>query len=331
MRYKLLFVFLLLPHILSANPDTLVRHYDYNYNYCAPEFSFYVEKAWKEDSLWHAKDFYTKNNALAFDGYFIDDSLTIGEGQFLYYYPNGDIKTKEHFGHGKYNGLRTRYSENGLLMDSTNYRQDVIVGESYKYNEQGKIVYRGNFDTNGSGKGEEWHYYYDEGTLFKHCKTSGYDTTKGKYIRDSIWTYYYPDGLLACKEHYRYGSLILRSCYNKKGKLCVCKNQEAKIKHFIFTSFFIGIKIARQYRSSYKLCKNQLDDTIKGTLVVKISIDIDGKLNGKLIQGISPCLDELVLDIVNNLTIKATPRIVNNCPQKVERTMSINIRNKKDL
>jgi antitoxin component YwqK of YwqJK toxin-antitoxin module len=50
-------------------------------------------------------------------------------GQYLSYYRNGNLEGKSNYNHGKLNGLKTYYNENGKIRISENCYNDTLKGD----------------------------------------------------------------------------------------------------------------------------------------------------------------------------------------------------------
>ena len=78
-------------------------------------------------------------------------------------YDNGQIKIKETFKDGKYNGEQFTYYENGQIQSKASFENGVAVGTFYEYYKNGEVAYTGNF-LNGKRDGD-WNRYTSEKEL----------------------------------------------------------------------------------------------------------------------------------------------------------------------
>ncbi|MEJ6467172.1 hypothetical protein [Fusobacterium ulcerans] len=78
-------------------------------------------------------------------------------------YDNGQIKIKETFKDGKYNGEQFTYYENGQIQSKASFENGVAVGTFYEYYNNGEVAYTGNF-LNGKRDGD-WNRYTSEKEL----------------------------------------------------------------------------------------------------------------------------------------------------------------------
>lgn len=78
-------------------------------------------------------------------------------------YDNGQIKIKEIFKDGKYNGEQFTYYDNGQVESKATFENGVAVGTFYAYHKNGEVSYTGDF-LNGKRNGE-WNRYTDDKKL----------------------------------------------------------------------------------------------------------------------------------------------------------------------
>ena len=105
--------------------------------------------------------------------------------------------------------LKNEYDENGILVFSGTYKNEIPVGihryfnkegdviNSYIYNEKGKKISEGIVNQNGSREGS-WKMYYESGNL----------RAVGNYLNNyenGSWNYYYEDGKIEQEGTYRNG------------------------------------------------------------------------------------------------------------------------------
>ena len=78
-------------------------------------------------------------------------------------YGNGQIKIKETFKDGKYNGEQYTYYDNGQVESKADFENGVAKGTYFQYHRNGEISYTGQF-MNGKRQGE-WNRYTDDKKL----------------------------------------------------------------------------------------------------------------------------------------------------------------------
>lgn len=198
----------------SFAQDTVLQYLSYDKTQQVEEYScYFVRKIMKNGMMWDVKDYYAKEGTLAEYGSYLDDSLKIEHGSFVYYHKNGKLAERGRYNRGKKNGLWWGLNEEGLVDDSSYYVNGIPVGFSYK-GPKGDYSLIGLYDISGNGTGHEWGYYD-----YSNNKLSFFGKYSKGYNKDSIWTYYYNNGLPSLVEEYVSGKLITFQCYDTLGKL----------------------------------------------------------------------------------------------------------------
>lgn len=68
-------------------------------------------------------------------------------GEFSEFYPSEQLKEKGTFKNGLKNGEWKSWFENGILKEISYWRNGYIVGKRTEYNEEGKIIFEGNYSS----------------------------------------------------------------------------------------------------------------------------------------------------------------------------------------
>lgn len=218
MRYPF-FIVCFLSLLLEASPclakvaaDSFLIMLDHSKKICAEDHVVFLRKVTKQGDLWHVEDYYANEKKEEMEGDYLDSALTLGDGMFYWYYPNGKFKGKGRYANGKKQGAWRHYYENGSLKDSGFYKLGMPYKLAYKWHENGKIAMNGIYDDSGNGTGTET-FYYEDGTMDSYGKF-----VKG-YKKDSTWTYFFKNGKLAAKEYYSAGKMQKMDYYNMEGTL----------------------------------------------------------------------------------------------------------------
>ena len=90
-------------------------------------------------------------------------SKGLREGEWVGYYYNGQLESKENFKNGLRDGKSVWYHDNGNLWWKRFYNNDEIEGESVNYYDNGQLQERGTYK-NGKREGE-WVWYQHNGEL----------------------------------------------------------------------------------------------------------------------------------------------------------------------
>lgn len=198
-------------HAFASKGDTQEIYLDYWNKKCEPHQAHYIRIAFKEGNWWHVQDLYAATNTLYKDGMFSDDSLTVGEGMTMFFHPNGGLMKKARYIKGKVEGVVKVYDTVGHLVDSGVYTRGIPKKARYKWNSEGKLVFKGVYDEEGYGIGQEWEYFEDG-------KTAAWGITAVEGKRDSIWTYYNHAGGITALDMFDKGQRLGRICYDEKGE-----------------------------------------------------------------------------------------------------------------
>ncbi len=289
---KIVLFFSLLIILLSGNAfagknDTLQYPLDYWFKKCEPHQAHYIRVAFKEGDWWHVQDIYAQTGTLYKDGLYSDDSMTVGGGMIFFYHPNGKLEKKARHIKGKLEGLVKVYDTAGHLVDSGIYSKGIPKKAHYKWNNEGKLVFKGEYDEEGYGVGQEWEYFEDG-------KTAAWGITGVEGKRDSIWTYYNHAGGITALDMYDKGSRIGRICYDEKGEQYngTCEDTPPQP---IEKSKDLGRKINAAFRDYIEF--NAIDPRTltfkKGTvMIVLITVKEDGSVERiNIAHGIDPKFD----------------------------------------
>ncbi len=138
-------------------------------------------------------------------------------GEWKYYYEDGKLEQNGFFKRGVPDGIWKWYFEEGLLKREENYRIGLEEGESVEYDEFGVLIAKGSY-LEGLKDGKWFYDFYD------HTETGNY---KGDY-RDGIWIYSYKSGQLYYEGDYNQGNPDGKHVYYyKNGKL-------KKVEYYVF-------------------------------------------------------------------------------------------------
>lgn len=320
---KIVLFFSVLIVLLSGNAfagknDTLQYPLDYWFKKCEPHQAHYIRVAFKEGDWWHVQDIYAQTGTLYKDGLYSDDSMTVGEGMIFFYHPNGKLEKKARHIKGKLEGLVKIYDTAGHLVDSGIYSKGIPKKARYKWDSDGKLVFKGEYDEEGYGVGHEWEYYADG-------KISAVGNTAVGAKRDSIWTFYYPTGVMSAQDFYDKGSKMGRICYDEKGEKYEATCEDAPAQPVEKPETING-RFSQRYsdmkESNYKI--NQSTGSMSGTfdqsfrfkkgtyIVLKVYVDEKGKMTKiDVPHGVHPQVDKQVVDIFTGIT-KFKPRMDGN-------------------
>ncbi len=301
---------LLSGNAFAGKNDTLQYPLDYWFKKCEPHQAHYIRVAFKEGDWWHVQDIYAQTGTLCKDGLYSDDSMTVGEGMIFFYHPNGKLEKKARHIKGKLEGLVKIYDTAGHLVDSGIYTKGIPKKAHYKWDSDGKLVFKGEYDEEGYGVGHEWEYYPDG-------KMAAVGNTAVGAKRDSIWTFYYPTGVMSAQDFYDKGSKMGRICYDEKGEKyeATCEDAPAQPVEKPET---INNRFGQRYQDMKDMGSGDAFYSFKkGTyIVLKVYIDETGKMtNVDVLHTVHPKVDQLIVDIFKGIT-KFKPATKGNVPMK---------------
>ena len=179
--YLLVFVF---STSVVAQKDTI--WYDANWNKAIKDqASYYRPAPAKKDNGYLLIDYYL-SGVKQMEAF----SLTLDEdkfdGEVTWYYENGKVMQTVNYKNNMPHGLRKNYHESGSLKGQYSYIDDKITGEWVAYHENSKLSEEGNYeDDKRTGVWKEYH---------KNGKLKG----EGKYKNDKkvgVWKMYYYNGI----------------------------------------------------------------------------------------------------------------------------------------
>jgi antitoxin component YwqK of YwqJK toxin-antitoxin module len=138
---------------------------------------------------------YVEGNAMKEKGQYANGKK---EGTWVYETHQGEKEREENYSAGKLNGLLTKYTD-GVIRESTEYRDDTPNGEHKQYNADGKLILKGTYeDGKRHGAVEE---YYPSGKI---REKNNYN--KGSY--DGVRQTFYTNGQMQQEETYVNGRQI---------------------------------------------------------------------------------------------------------------------------
>lgn len=159
--------------------------------------------------------------------YTVKDGLA--EGEYVSYYDSGELFKKSQYKAGAIDGEQTVYFRNGKVRVIENYTADKLNGEFKKYYENGQLETTGKF-TNGNRVGE-WKSFYIDG---KEEVIENFDET-GK--ENGIATYFHSDGTKYYEMTYKKGDVIAYKYYTPDGKVAT-EGERKPGSDFLFKSIY---------------------------------------------------------------------------------------------
>ncbi|MDY6800418.1 MAG: hypothetical protein SVU94_04255 [Bacteroidota bacterium] len=172
-----------------------------------------IELDGKKQGQWI--DYYPEGNIKA-EGYYKNDKKT---GKWIFYFPNERVKQTGTYSNGKLSGSWKWYFKNGQLRKEEFYIYGLPDGESIEYSDSGTVIAKGNY-IQGEKEGV-WNYDIGDqtetgkyvmglkdGKWKRYYKSNGKLAYEGLFLqgsRDGKHVYYFPNGNIKEIQYYETG------------------------------------------------------------------------------------------------------------------------------
>ncbi len=190
-----------------------------------------VDQQGRKQGLWiYFNDKY--EGGIVQKGYYKDGKK---EGEWIVYYPNGNIKTKSFYKNNRIYGPVITYYKNGKIREQGTWKGNKWVGEYRYYYENGQLKYLWYFNQSGKREGKQV-YYYDNGQ--KYVEGTWSEGKENGQIKE-----YYPNGQLhkisnwknglqngKYVEYYDTGDLMMKKYY------IAGKEDSTKTKYYAYVA-----------------------------------------------------------------------------------------------
>lgn len=270
MKNILLLISLLCSLSVFAQQSDTVEHYlTLGGEPCAPANAFYYRLGVKSGEQWKVKQFYIATQTKQMEGYYLKygkDTFEVRNGAFTYYHENGKVQKRERYIDDLREGVLKEYDSAGKLVDSGFFRKGIPYNHHYKWYSNGQVSFKGLYDADGKGIGEEW-AYFEDGKISHHRKT------KECYTTDSVWTYYHENGAISCMEYYGKDSMERMDCFDHDGKKAA---KEFTVHELMPVS---QVDMNTHLVKNLQYPKDAVENNVEGTVYVSFYIDKDGAVS----------------------------------------------------
>lgn len=240
----------------------------------------YYDADWKETSKDKAA-FYSQTNVNA------DGSLTV-----LDYFISGQLQMQ-----GRYQTTAKKVREgefsfwyaNGQLSSKGSYRGNVRSGAWVFYHQNGKIAEQREYDKRGNKMGR-WEGWYANGN-------KDYEGSFKRGREDGVWRWYFETGQLAAEETYSEDGMIDSKYYNQLGVACNdgrCGTAQPAYRGGE-QALFAYVKRSLTYPPTAVAGST-------GEVWIRFKISKSGKIEEiSVAKSLSPVLDEEAMRVVRNM------------------------------
>ncbi|MEQ9301493.1 MAG: TonB family protein [Cyclobacteriaceae bacterium] len=281
---KLLLLFYFSSCLLVSAEDTKVYYDSEGKVTSSSQATFYrISNQFPIADRFHMTDFYMTGEVAA-NGAYLTSSYTVKDGEFVYYYPNGQVKSKGIFKENLRLGEWKWWYPNGQEM-----KEALIIHTNSVPNEEIELTIS-SWDENGNqvvnrGKGEliQYNEHQYVGELRVVAKGGILDG-----LKHGIWLGYDHDGDLLYKELYRDGILLRGKAYSESG---------SKVRYNTLSKAPMplgGVNNLRKHIvNSLKYPRNARYENITGQVLVQFVVGKDGSIHDvETIKGIGGGCDE---------------------------------------
>lgn len=290
MKLLLIFYLSFCTILQAADPKT---YYDSDGNITTlSDASFYrISNQYPIEDRYHVTDFYMSGE-VASSGAYLTSSYKVKDGEFAFYYPNGQIKSRGSFKENLRLGEWKWWYPNGQPM-----KDALIIHTNAVPNEE--IVLTVNFwDQKGNqivsqGKGELTQYneyqYVDE--LYVVAKGNILDG-----LKHGPWLGYDKEGNLLYRELYREGLLL-------RGRAFVDNGNSVKYNTVSKAPMPVGgvRSLQKHINKSLQYPRNARYENISGQVLVQFVVDKDGSIQDvEAIKGIGGGCDEEAVRVIES-------------------------------
>lgn len=205
------------------------------------------------------------------------------EGDWKYYYFNGQVKGEENYRSGKQEGKETYYFDHGIVSSRANYKNGEADGEHITYYRDGVIKaieqyqngklngIRKSFTTTGLLQSEVTYVNGVQNGSFKTYHANGKVESEGKYVDDKLsgpYKAWYNDGAVSVTAQYDQDKPTGEmKKYHENGKLKSVENYVNGVVEGEYISYYDNGQINAKYTNK----KGKIDGDIQ-------YYDKDGKL-----------------------------------------------------
>lgn len=296
MKLSISILFLCISTIIQA--QTIKEYFDFRWDHTSEHNASYYSLKTKTDSGWQENDYFIANNQIQMSGLYEDDSCTIKNGKFLFYYFNGQKSQEGIYNHNKKEGLFVSYHSNGRLADSITYNNGNCVGIGKRYFSDGQLQDSSFFNSEGEGYIISW---FKNQKIDKILHFQNWDQLSGNA------EFYHINGKLASKEEYQERKLINKIYFDENGKKMDTTN------HDKIGSPIKGISHWQKYLDKTVATYVKEKNNYEMPIIVSFQVNIDGSISDvQITLPLRQSLDNVAIRAISDYPEKWIPTIENN-------------------
>lgn len=159
MKFLFSILFFVIAHLSFSQNTT---YYDINWKVCEKKNAAFYRVVLPSENLFEVKDYYI-NNTLQMTGLSTKKDSLVKQGKFSFYNEKGILIEATQFVDNIKQGKSTTFFDNGQIRRITNFVDDAFNGETIYYNSKGIMIGKGQAKDNyWYGK---WEKYNDDGSI----------------------------------------------------------------------------------------------------------------------------------------------------------------------
>jgi TonB family protein len=264
MNLKLFFLLFFTNFFLNTyifSQDTTFNYLNKDWKKCKKIEATYYRKLYKNNNLWMVEDYYISGQ-IQMTGSYLKKNMKVREGDFIYYYEDGQISTKYHITKNLFNGNYMKYYENGVISREGKYVQDLLEGE--------------------------WITYYKNGNV-----KSLEEYKNSKYNGDCYW--YFKNSQMSSHESYTMNELNSIEFWNEDGT-SYAGEPEVDVQ----ANFVGGYKEMLKFiQENVVYPEKALKRGVKGRVIIKFVINTEGEISkAEVVKSVHPLLDKEALRVI---------------------------------
>lgn len=283
---KITFCILLTLITLSIfGQDTITTYFFDDWTPTTRGRATYYREAVKNEKVYVVKDYFI-NGDIQMEGVFKDADCKFKQGDFRYYFENGNVDSKGSYENSKKSGKWEYFHENGNKKSFGLYKKNEKVGPWLYYSED-SVETLNCFYKKGKKEGLSDSHY-----------ASGSQNEKGNYKKgelDGEWKFYFQNGQMSAKEVYKKGKIVTYEFWDSLG-VALNPPYDASISPIPVGGMsvlydFLGENIVYP--------QSAIDNDILGKVYIQFVVEKNGEITEvKVFEGVHQLLDNEALRIV---------------------------------